>query len=150
MFLERFHANFPQVQTHIQTGDPGLSIERVMKKQVDVSIAVKAQDFPKELDFTLLDTLPLVMIVPTTSSIKQLSDIDWQSQPFILPDVGHAKCLVNDWLAKHRIKPNVYASIGGNEAMVSMVALGCGIAIVPEIVLQYSAVHHKVNKVPSY
>lgn len=62
--LDKFHTNFPQVQTHIQTGDPGLSIERVIKQQVDVAIAVKTPDFPKELDFTLLDTLPLVMITP--------------------------------------------------------------------------------------
>jgi LysR family positive regulator for ilvC len=146
--LEQFHTNFPQVQTHIQTGDPGLSIERVLKQDVDAAIAVRTPDFPKELNFSLLDTIPLVMIAPSHSSIKSVETIDWLSQPVILPDVGPSKRLVNGWFSKHGIKPNVYASIGGNEAIVSMVALGCGVAIVPDVVVENSFARQKVHRLP--
>jgi LysR family positive regulator for ilvC len=146
--LEQFHTNFPQVQTHIQTGDPGLSIEHVLKQDVDVAIAVRTPDLPKELNFSLLDTLPLVMIAPSHSTIRSLDAIDWESQPVILPDVGPSKHLVNGWFNKHGIKPNVYASIGGNEAIVSMVALDCGVAIVPDVVVENSLARHKVHRLP--
>ncbi|TDF35501.1 HTH-type transcriptional activator IlvY [Alteromonadaceae bacterium M269] len=143
--LDRFHTNFPQVETHIQTGDPGLSIERVLNRQVDVAIAVKTPDFPSALDFHLIDVVPLIMIAPKDSAIKAIDDIDWRSQPVVLPEVGPSKRLVNAWLKQYKIEPNVYASIGGNEAIVSMVALGCGVAIVPDIVVQNSAVSHKIQ-----
>ncbi len=32
--------------------------------------------------------------------------------------------------------PQIYATVGGHEAMVSMVALGCGVALLPEAVLE--------------
>ena len=32
----------------------------------------------------------------------------------------------------------IYATVGGHEAMVSMVALGCGVALLPEVVLENS------------
>lgn len=146
--LEQFHVNFPQVQTHVQTGDPGLSIERVLKQEVDAAIAVKTSDFSTELNFSLLDTIPLVMIAPAHSSLKHLDAIDWSSQPVILPDVGPSKRRVNAWFDKRGITPNVYASIGGNEAIVSMVALGCGVAIVPDIVVENSFARHKVHQLP--
>lgn len=34
--------------------------------------------------------------------------------------------------------PMIYATVGGHEAMVSMVALGCGMALLPEVVLENS------------
>lgn len=146
--LEQFNTNFPQVQTHIQTGDPGLSIDHVLKQDVDAAIAVKTRDFPKELNFSLLDTIPLVMIAPSYLSLKNVEAIDWSSQPVILPDVGPSKRSVNEWFKKRRIKPNVYASIGGNEAIVSMVALGCGVAIVPDVVVENSFARQKVQRLP--
>ncbi|MEA7571682.1 LysR substrate-binding domain-containing protein, partial [Salmonella enterica subsp. enterica serovar Virginia] len=38
------------------------------------------------------------------------------------------------WFRRHKISnPQIYATVGGHEAMVSMVALGCGVALLPEV-----------------
>ena len=66
----------------------------------------------------------------------------------ILPDIGPSKRIVHHWLSEQGIRPRVYASVGGNEAILSMVALSCGIAIIPEIVVEYSAIAEKVNMLP--
>jgi LysR family positive regulator for ilvC len=43
------------------------------------------------------------------------------------------------WFRRHKISnPSIYATVGGHEAMVSMVALGCGVALLPEVVLENS------------
>jgi LysR family positive regulator for ilvC len=41
----------------------------------------------------------------------------------------------------------VYAKVAGNEAIVSMVALGCGLGIVPQVVLDHSTIGQKVNRI---
>ncbi len=43
------------------------------------------------------------------------------------------------WFRRDKISnPMIYATVGGHEAMVSMVALGCGVALLPEVVLENS------------
>ena len=41
-------------------------------------------------------------------------------------------------------QPNIYAQVAGNEAIVSMVSLGFGVGIVPQIVLDNSPLVDKV------
>lgn len=43
------------------------------------------------------------------------------------------------WFRRQKISnPSIYATVSGHEAMVSMVALGCGVALLPEVVLENS------------
>ena len=66
---------------------------------------------------------------------------------FILPESGPSKRIVHHWFAEQGIRPRIYATVAGNEAIVSMVALGCGLGIVPEVVLDHSIVGQKVNRI---
>jgi LysR family positive regulator for ilvC len=43
-----------------------------------------------------------------------------------------------------KIKPNIYAQIAGHEAIVSLVALGYGVGIAPDVVINNSPVRDKV------
>ncbi len=45
-----------------------------------------------------------------------------------------------------KIKPNIYAQVSGHEAIVSMVALGCGIGIAPDVVINNSPVKEKIQR----
>ncbi|MDN5471611.1 MAG: LysR substrate-binding domain-containing protein, partial [Enterobacterales bacterium] len=43
------------------------------------------------------------------------------------------------WFRRQKISnPQIYATVSGHEAIVSMVALGCGIALLPDVVLDNS------------
>jgi LysR family positive regulator for ilvC len=46
-----------------------------------------------------------------------------------------------------RIKPNVYAKVAGHEAIVSMVALGSGVGIAPEVVVDNSPVRERIQSI---
>ena len=64
---------------------------------------------------------------------------DWSKIPFILPVQGPARRRIDLWFRRHRIpNPLIYATVSGHEAIVSMVALGCGIALLPDVVLENS------------
>ena len=56
----------------------------------------------------------------------------------ILSEEGLARDRVDRWFRQLGVKPHIYAQVGGNEAIVSMVSLGFGVGVVPKIVLDNS------------
>jgi len=61
----------------------------------------------------------------------------WSEIPFILPEHGPARRRIDIWFrSNHLNNPLIYATVSGHEAIVSMVALGCGIALIPQVVLE--------------
>lgn len=145
--LDCFRHNFPQVEIKLTTGDPALSVSNVMDLKVDAAIAIHTPDFPGQLSFLPLGKIPLILIAPKDSKLTQLNQVDWRQHSVILPDSGPSKRIVHHWFTEQGIRPRVYASVGGNEAIVSMVALGFGLGIVPQIVVDNSVVSQKVNRI---
>lgn len=145
--LERFKTQYPEVEIKLATGNPGESTKRLSEQVTDMAIAIHTPNFPEELHFEHLDSVSLIMVLPKSHSAQKISDIDWTKEQMILPDIGPSKRIVHHWLSEQGIRPRVYASVGGNEAILSMVALGCGIAIVPEIVVSHSSIADKVNMI---
>ncbi len=146
--LARFSQHYPLVDIKLATGNPGESAQRVLEQKADIAIVIATPNFPPELYFQHLDTVPLVMVAPKTSQLQRVQDIDWRKVQMILPDSGPSKRIVHHWLSEHGIRPKVYANVGGNEAILSMVAVGCGIAIVPEVVVQFSSIKDQVKVLP--
>ncbi len=145
--LSRFRQRYPGVDIRLVTGDPGLVIEHVKHKKSDVAIAIHSPEFPTDLCFSGLDFVPLVLIAPRERRLTQLAQVDWRVNQVILPEQGPSRRIVYHWFAEHGIRPNVYASVGGNEAIVSMVALGCGIGFVPQVVLDHSSMSSSVTRI---
>ena len=54
---------------------------------------------------------------------------------------------IEDWLKKHNIEPNINAEVSGNEGILAMVRMGCGIGIIPELVLERSPFRNDVKKI---
>jgi len=63
----------------------------------------------------------------------------------ILSESGLSRQRVDAWFARLGIKPDIYAQVAGNEAIVSMVSLGFGVGVVPRIVLDNSPLAGKVE-----
>ena len=64
---------------------------------------------------------------------------EWSQIPFILPEHGPARKRIDNWFRHHKLtNPLIYATVSGHEAIVSMVALGCGVALIPGVVLENS------------
>lgn len=146
--LREFRQQYPQVELKLTTGDPAQSVSMVMHQEADVAIAIHTPDFPKELAFVPLDTIPLLLITPNDSGLTQLSQVEWRNHQVVLPESGPSKRIVHHWFAEQGIRPRIYATVTGNEAIVSMVALGCGLGIVPRVVLDNSLASNKVNRIP--
>ena len=100
---------------------------------------------------------PLVFIAPAIScAVSEQADVlfaqdataaDWSKLPFILSERGEARVRLDRWLRRHRLKPAIYAQVSGHEAIVSMVGLGFGVGVVPELVLASSPLRDQVRVV---
>ena len=145
--IDRFRHWHPQIEIKLTTGDPAMAVDQVLEQRTDVAIAIHTPDFPHELQFLALDTIPLVLIAPKESQLSRLEQVNWTEHSVVLPESGPTKRIVHHWFAEQGIRPRVYASVGGNEAIVSMVALGCGLGIVPEVVLDNSVAGQRVSRI---
>lgn len=145
--LNQFRQQHPYVEVKLSTGDHGLSVAKVMQQETDVAIAIHTPDMPKEIAFFPIDTIPLLLIAPKESQLNSLDDVDWRHHAVVLPESGPSKRIVHHWFSEMGLKPRVYATVGGNEAIVSMVALGCGLGIVPKVVIDNSVVANKISRI---
>ncbi len=152
--LDKFRLAHPKVELILATGDPAQAIKQVQQNEVDFAIAANPGSLSHRLNFISLAEIPLVMIAPTVSCAVQqqvsLLPIPWNEIPFILAEHGPAKRRIDNWYRQMQIsKPNIYAKVTGHEALVSMVALGCGVGIAPEVVIENSPVGDRVQKLTS-
>ena len=152
--LLKFRVDYPKIEIILHTGDADNAITRVLNDQEDIAIAAKPSIMPPTLAFELLGQTALVMVAPQNSEFKKQFDTrnisqwdkqTWQTVPMILPERGVFREKFDVWLNQSSLSPNIYAQVGGNEAIVSMVSLGFGIGIVPSIVVENSPLSDQVE-----
>lgn len=141
--LDRFRAKYPLVEIKLTTGDAADAVQKVQSNEADLGIAGRPESLPSSIGFTKIGEIPLVLIAPALPGAvrSQASEPqpDWSTIPFILPEHGPARRRIDLWFRRHHISnPQIYATVSGHEAIVSMVALGCGIALIPGVVLDNS------------
>lgn len=149
--LDGFRRLYPHIEIMLDTGDAADAVDKVKERIVDVAIAAMPESLPKNCHFYSIAQIPLSIIAPTidchASQLLAQRQIDWQQVPVILPEHGSARKRFEHWYRqKGAGKPNIYATVSGHEALVSMVALGCGIGIAPEVVVDTSPVKDRVRR----
>lgn len=150
--LARFRQQYPNIEIQLITGDPAQAIEKVLDGSADIAIAAKEDRMAASLIFKPIDSVSLSVIAPKfnpTGASFMGEQIDWANTPLVLPESGTARSLANQWLTAKHIRPNIYAQISGHEAIVSMVALGYGIGVAPDVVIDNSPVKEKVERLKS-
>ena len=83
--------------------------------------------------------------IPWAFSNALKSPVTWQKIPMVLAEQGLSRRKVDAWFKKKKIQPNIYAVVAGHEAILSMVSLGCGVGVVPELVLDKSPVKDSIR-----
>ncbi|USD65340.1 HTH-type transcriptional activator IlvY [Vibrio sp. SCSIO 43136] len=146
--LSRFREQYPHVEIQLLTGDPAQAIDKIFQDQADIAITAKPQNMPNALTYVELGKVDMSVIAPLFPQAGLVIDDnpDWSLFPYILPDSGTAREKADRWLKNKKVRPHIYAQVGGHEAIVSMVALGCGIGIAPDVVIDNSPVGSRVRR----
>lgn len=149
--LEHFRPEFPGIDITLHTGDPEHAISQVLSGDSEIGIAAHPASLAKTLVFKPITKSPLVFIAPINSVDKRIpvspptQASRWSDIPMILAQEGVARARVDQWFRAAKVSPRIYAQVAGNEAIVSMVGLGLGVGVVPEIVLDNSPLAERVR-----
>jgi len=148
--LSEFRTNFPRVEIKLHTGDPEHALSRVQSGAEDIAIGARPERLPPGVAFKSIAESPLVFITSVSGDFSSLSQQkstakNWEGVPMILSESGLSRRRVESWFRKLGIEPSIYAQVTGNEAIVSMVSLGFGVGVVPQIVLDNSPLVDKVR-----
>ena len=140
----------------MHTGDQADGITRILDGQDDVAVSGRPGQLPRRLEFLPLLDSPLQFYAPAADcAVRDMviagdpagAELDWNTIPFIVPERGVTKEMLDDWLLARGVRPKIYAQVAGHEAIVAMVSLGLGIGIAPQLVVQASGMADRVKQI---
>jgi LysR family transcriptional regulator, positive regulator for ilvC len=147
--LSGFRQRHPDIHIQLETGYAADALERLAEGRVDVSVAAIPARVPRALAARVLLHTPLVFAAPRAAcEVERLThgrSIPWAELPIVLPASGLARESADRWFRRRRIAPRIYGELPGSEAILALVSLGCGVGIVPRIVLEESPLASKVR-----
>ena len=162
--LANLRQHQPGIDIKLHTGDQATSLERLEEGRDDFVIAVRPEKLSSRVVFKRLATTAQVFIAPRQScavreKLQQLGGLaqlgrrmdgtHQEALPWIVAAKGMTRLHIEQWWRQHKVKADIYAEVTGHEAIVSMVALGCGIGIVPELVLENSPLRDSIEQLNS-
>jgi LysR family transcriptional regulator, positive regulator for ilvC len=149
--LARCRARYPGIHLQLSTSDAARCLQSLENDEVDVAVVPEPDEPSRELRFVRLAFTELAFIAPSSDKElgkrAQLGGSHWDGLPVILPRRGLERERIDAWLAQRAARPEVYAEVEGNEAILAMVALGCGVGIVPELVRKDSPLRGRIEQV---
>jgi LysR family positive regulator for ilvC len=150
--LSNFRKQYPEIHIQLETGYAVNALSK-LSEGIDVVVAalpVDGREHDEQLEKRVITSIPLLTVAPENHRLDEflnVEPIDWSLVPLVLPSTGQVRKNINVWLRNQSISPNVYAEVPGNEAILSLVALGCGVGFVPELVVKHSPLVDQVKVV---
>ena len=138
--LGQFRRAHPEVTLRLETGYAADALDRLQRDEIDVSVAALPDTLPPKLLTRSIVQTPLLFVAPA-SPLPGLVDVrapDFSLLPMVLPEHGIARTRIDRWFRTKGLAPKVYGEVSGHEAILALVKLGCGVGIVPELVLEKS------------
>lgn len=148
VIFQKFRAVHPEVHINLQTGDAAQALTKLQNRDVDITVAALPDNLPPQVEFLKILETPLVFIVPSAfpeAICYHEKEIDWKQTPIIMANFGLSRDRTDRWFREKDIIPHIYAQVAGNEAIIAMVALGCGVGVVPGLVLEKSPLKEQID-----
>ena len=149
--LARLRGTHPGIRIELATGYATDAIDRLRGGDIDVSIAALPDRLPPGIVSHVLTTTRIVLVGPMQGPLFDTTKrrpLDWSQIPLVLPAFGLARDSVNQWLTARGVVPVVYSELQGHEAILALVALGCGVGVVPRLVLEKTALRDQIVEIP--
>ena len=145
--ITRFRHTYPDIHLNLQTGDAAMALPSLESGEADITIAAMPDRLPRQVVFLKMLETPLIFIGPRNPEEmgRSVTLADWDTVPIIMPKRGLSRKRCESWFATKQITPLIYSSVAGNEAMIAMVAMGCGVGVVPRLVLENSPLRNRVR-----
>lgn len=147
----RCRSRYPGIHLHLSTSDAARCMLGLENDEVDLAVVPEPDRPAGELSFVRLAYTELSFIAPSSDEElarrARLGGSQLNGLPVILPRRGLERERIDAWLEEQGARPEVYAEVDGNEAILAMVALGCGVGVVPELVRKDSPLRGRIEQV---
>lgn len=148
--LESYRTKYSQVQIELHTGAAEQAVEQVLAGEIDLAVAALPDRPASRIEFLPLAEIPLVFIAPASGELsdppRREKQLDLARTPLVVPRSGLSRNRLNKWLKEKSIVPDIGTEVSGNEALIAMVRLGCGVGVVPRLVLERSPFRNEVKE----
>lgn len=149
--LGRFRVAHPAVHLALETGYAAEALQKLDDGTIDVTVAPLPPRPPKQLLTHVIARTSLTLVTQAGGPhrLPPQPSAEWSRTPFILPTASLVRSLTDRWFRRLRVRPTVVAEEPGHEALLSLVTLGFGIGIVPELVATGSPLASRLEIVPT-
>jgi LysR family positive regulator for ilvC len=123
----------------------------MLKEGTDVTVAALPESLPPSIAAHVLTVTPLVFVAPRAAG--EVRDalarrpIPWDDIPLVVPPFGLARDALDRWFRARHQRPAIYSEVASHEAILSLVASGCGVGVVPGLVLERSSLRDDLRAV---
>ncbi|MBT6120808.1 HTH-type transcriptional activator IlvY [bacterium] len=132
----------PGLIISLETGPSDKTFQKLLNYDADIGLSAFPKVIPPDIQTSIMKTIPLSLIVPKGHN---LLDIKNKKLPFIYPKKSLAKQNVNDWFEKERLSPLIYPEGSGFEGIMTLVSLGYGASVVPDLIVKTSPLVRKID-----
>lgn len=134
--LTRFHQEYPEVDLQIETGPTGRLIERVLAGEIDLAlVADPRKDARLEISNIFEEELVLVSDLKH-KKISSTADLDPEPTLLSFSHLCAYRGRMRDWTKDGGIAAQII-EISSYHTLLSCVAAGMGVGIVPKVLLDY-------------
>jgi LysR family positive regulator for ilvC len=131
----------PELRLDLRTGDAAAALARLAEGEVDAAVAGIPKRFPHTMVTRTVAVTDLLLVKARNSTAA--------NGPYVVPAGGLVRAAAFRWFRKTGVKPTIAAEPDGHEALLALVALDCGIGVVPRLVLESSAVRDQLTELPA-
>jgi len=143
--INDFRLDYPDIHLKLSTGDAAMALPRLENGEADLTVAALPEYVPPSIRFLKLLRTPLIFIGQRSPDSDTFSTFEeWLQNGVIMPERGLSRVRCERWFHDKQISPQINSYVAGNEAMIAMVAMGCGIGVVPRLVLENSPLQNRV------
>ncbi len=151
--VARCRSLYPDIALELATQNAAQAMRQLEAAEVDFAVVPLPDRLVANLSSIALGSTRLVFIAPRREPrwlrLLRQSPIPWSEIPLVAPSGGVERQRLEAWLATLEARPRIDTRVGGNEGILSMVSLGCGIGLVPELVLERSPQRGEVVPIES-
>jgi LysR family positive regulator for ilvC len=138
--LHAFRSAYPRVSAAVKITEDRTALTMVSDGDADIAIMVTLPDYvPKGVLLAHLGETPLVFIAPSLPCLVKdavsRNPIDWEAVPLVLSESDLSRRRADAWFRGRNSRPKIAAYAHSCEETLTLVGLGCGVGIVPEILL---------------
>jgi LysR family transcriptional regulator, positive regulator for ilvC len=166
--LSRFRQRYPGITLRLLTQDAAQSRTQLEAGELDLAVIPTEPVAPRKSTTASASLLATKVLAHTSLAFiaprdRTLLDEAWTELssprtrantrrgveafplPLVAPIGGLERQRLNAWLERRHMRARIVAEVRGNEGIIAMVSLGCGIGLVPELVLTHSPLQSTIQ-----